>query len=401
MWFLLFALVVLALLGLANRFVHRRAREVFGLSRKASWAIAAIQIAGILAILVGRLFARVFASDASAAVSGMGWGVQLAVVLTAAMLTIERTAVWLIRIVGRAASKSALAAKTKPSDLTAAPATTPLTRRDWLVRAATGSALAVGGGTSGWSWLFGRHDYVIEEVPVRLAKLPRTLDGFTIAQLSDLHLGLFVGEREMNSAIELVRRARPNLVAITGDMIDSQRDFAPALGRLVRALGAIAPVVVVPGNHDYYAGIDEALANVTRAGGQVLLNRNLLVGEGRIAIAGVDDLWARRYGRHRGPNLAAAMAGIRDDASVVLLAHHPQYFAETFDRVDLQISGHTHGGQFNPIVRPAELLLPHGWVEGRYRRASGQLYVNRGFGTAGPPARLGAAPEVTRVVLTV
>jgi predicted MPP superfamily phosphohydrolase len=84
----------------------------------------------------------------------------------------------------------------------------------------------------------------------------------------------------------------------------------------------------------------------------------------------------------------------------VLLCHNPSFFAEAAGRVALQLSGHTHGGQVNLGVRPADYILPGGWVAGRYDRQGSALYVNRGFGTVGPPARIGAPPEVTRIILT-
>ncbi len=393
MAFVVFAVVLLALLVGANLFINRRAAKVFGIGRSARRVILAVQIAGIAALFIGRVLLRLLPSGAAAAVAGFGWVLELAVILVAVLMLLERGAAW---ILARAAG---LGRTPAPNDAPAA-AAEGISRRQLISQVAAGTAIAAGAGAAGYGGLFGRHDYVLEEVPVRLAKLPRALDGFTIAQLSDIHLGLFVGEPEMKSAIALMRRAKPDLVAITGDMLDSHRSYAEALGRLVRALGAIAPVVAIPGNHDYYAGIEPVLASVRAAGGTVLLNRSILAGEGRIVVAGVDDLWAHRYGPRRGPNLDAALDGAPEDAARVLLAHQPVFFEEAAARVDLQISGHTHGGQFNPGVHPAKLVLPNGWVAGRYRVGNAELYVNRGFGTAGPPARLGSPPEVTKIILT-
>ena len=102
-------------------------------------------------------------------------------------------------------------------------------RRLFLRRAGIGASLALGGGTSLYGFAIGSHDYVVEEVPIRLARLPRALEGYTIAQLSDVHLGLFVGGPEMRAAVELVRRAKPDLVVMTGDLLDNDLAHAPKL----------------------------------------------------------------------------------------------------------------------------------------------------------------------------
>jgi hypothetical protein len=124
-------------------------------------------------------------------------------------------------------------------------------------------------------------------------------------------------------------------------------------------------------------------------------------------LLGVDDVWGRRFSL--GPDLNAALASLPTLAGSaaaarslprVLLCHNPSFFEESAPRVGLQLSGHTHGGQINLVVRPADWLLKNGWVAGLYHERGSQLYVNRGFGTAGPPARIGAPPEVTRIVLT-
>lgn len=145
------------------------------------------------------------------------------------------------------------------------------------------------------------------------------------------------------------------------------------------------------------------------AGARTLRNESLVIGDAAagFALLGVDDVWARREGG--GPDLARAVRSLPQlggrvaparDLPRVLLCHNPSFFEEAAGQVALQISGHTHGGQVNLGIRPADYLLPGGWVAGRYDSRGSQLYVNRGFGTVGPPARLGAPPEVTRIILT-
>jgi predicted MPP superfamily phosphohydrolase len=203
--------------------------------------------------------------------------------------------------------------------------------------------------------------------------------------------------------VSLVRHARPDLIVLTGDLLDHDARFARTLGRLVRELSALPArdgVTVIPGNHDYYAGVEEVLRTAREGGARVLRNQGRVIGDagGAFALVGVDDVWAPRNGYGPGPDLDRALAMVPSDLPRILLCHNPSFFPAARGQVALQLSGHTHGGQVNLGVHPAELLLPY--VEGLYVEGRSRLYVNRGFGTAGPPARVGAPPEVTLVVLT-
>lgn len=266
--------------------------------------------------------------------------------------------------------------------------------------------MLVGVSSSLYGTLLGRHDYAIEDVPVRIPGLSRRLDGFTIVQLSDLHLGTFVGAAELRAAEDLVRRARPDLVVLTGDLIDHDPLHADALGRFVRRLGALARhgVVAVPGNHDYYTGLDAVRGAIVGAGATMLINDGRVIGDpgAAFALLGVDDVFGPRSDpRSTGPDLDRAIAAVPSELPRVLLFHNPQLFATTAGKVDLQLSGHTHGGQINLGRAAARLVLGHPFIAGGYHSDGTSLYVNRGFGTAGPPARIGAPPEVTRIILTV
>src|SRR5690606_2267078 len=123
--------------------------------------------------------------------------------------------------------------------------------------AAVGSTFLIGGSSSVYGSLLGRHDYVIEDVPIAIPGLSRAFDGFSIVQLSDIHIGQFVGEPELRAAETLVRQAAPDLIVLTGDLLDHDPRFAEHLGRFVRRLEPLARhgVCVVSGNHDFYAGI--------------------------------------------------------------------------------------------------------------------------------------------------
>jgi len=207
-----------------------------------------------------------------------------------------------------------------------------------------------------------------------------------------------------------LRHARADVIVLTGDLLDHDARLADRLGRFVRRIGPLARegVVAIAGNHDFYAGIDATVRAVEGAGARMLRNRGLVIGgdSAAFALLGVDDVFARRRGG--GPDLERSIASLPPvggsaakarDLPRVLLCHNPSFFEEAAPHVGLQLSGHTHGGQVSLVVNPAEWVLKNGWVRGHYELDGSHLYVNRGFGTVGPPARIGSPPELTRVVL--
>jgi predicted MPP superfamily phosphohydrolase len=276
-----------------------------------------------------------------------------------------------------------------------------LDRREVLERAVGAAALAASTGVMAWGTLRGRYEWSIEEVAIRLPKLPKALDGFTIVQLSDLHVGTFIGERELDMGLSLLDEIRVDLVAITGDIVDSDPHYVRLAAQKLGALKARHGVVCVPGNHDYYTGETAVLSGMRRAGIDVMVNRGKIIAPGDgggFALLGVDDLSARRMTPGTGPDLKLARSMVPPDRATVLLAHQPRFAAYAAQAgIDLQLSGHTHGGQINPGFRFVDLF--YRYVEGRYDIGATQLYVNRGFGTAGPPTRVGAPPEITKIVL--
>ncbi|WP_437588871.1 metallophosphoesterase [Sorangium sp. So ce1000] len=423
-----FWLIIVVVLSVLSLYVHRRASRLLGLRVRARRALACLLAAGIVAMTAARLGRGALPDGV---LRGMGLGgstLSLSVLISAVLLAVVDLGRLIARLVGAALERATSASRAdgragRPAEAAPRPAETgaredggaaalplpppvelpTLARRAFLANGAAGSAFLIGGGSAVYGALLGRHDYRIEEVAVPIPGLPRSLDGFAIVQLSDIHLGLFVGEPEMRAAEDLVRKARGDLIVMTGDLVDFDPRYAEHLGRLTRRLGPLARhgVAAIPGNHDHFAGIGAALGALDSGGAQVLKNRGCVVGGagGAFALLGVDDVWARGRVPGGGPNLGQALADVPRDLPRVLLCHNPVFFPEAAGDVALQLSGHTHGGQVNLVVRPADLLLPHGYVAGLYQRGSSHLYVNRGFGTAGPPARVGAPPEVSRIVL--
>jgi predicted MPP superfamily phosphohydrolase len=281
-------------------------------------------------------------------------------------------------------------------------------RRLFLARAvASGAALAAGG-----SSLYGVRSATgapeVTEVPLKLPRLPPALSGLTIAQVSDLHVGPTVGQREVRRVVELVNGLHPDVVAITGDLVDGGvAELGAAVGELSRLRSRWGSFFVT-GNHEYYSGVEPWLAELQRLGVTVLRNQRVVVGDrapggASIDLAGIDDWRSRGQAPGHGPDLAGALAGRDPERSLVLLAHQPHGVPEAARAgVELQLSGHTHGGQ----IFPFSILVgfAYRYVKGLYRHqedgASAHVYVNRGTGYWGPPMRLLNPPEITRLVLT-
>ena len=448
MRFLLFGLVINLVLALVNIRAYRRLVAAFPIGKRAKRAIVAVQAGSLLLATIGRLSSRTGYELPLQGAVVVALVIQLAVIISVVLLLVfdlmnllSRVGTRVARVIhtgwralrhhDMAGPRPALAPRALPEGSAGEPAGEPseelgavpssgrpaareeISRRAFGLQLAVGSAFVVGGASSTYGALVGRHDYVVEQVPIRIPGLKAGLDGFSIVQLSDLHIGQFVGEPELRAAESLVRDAKPDLIVLTGDLLDHDPRFSPLLGRFVRRLQPLAKqgVAVVSGNHDYYAGIEPTLGAARSAGARVLENAGFVIGDGSagLAILGVNDVRAGQF-EASGPDVQRALRSLPSvegklsrarDLPRVLLCHNPVYFEEAQAEVALQISGHTHGGQVNLLVRPADWLLRHGWVAGHYRVGDSQLYVNRGFGTVGPPARVGSPPEVTRFILTV
>lgn len=407
--FVIFGVVMVAVLAGINAQVFRWARNAFRLGERGQRLLKTLLWVSIVGTVLGRVAGRFWPGSAVTAVIAVCSTVQLAAIISGVLLMVV-DAVRLLSTLPARFRKTSAVVLAEPGEAPAIAAAQPeLPRRVFLAQAAAGSAFLIGSSSSLYGALKGRHDYALEEVVIRLPGL-RGLDGFNIVQLSDVHIGAFTGAPELAAAEELLRRAKPDLIVLTGDLLDNDARLADVLGRFVRRLTPLARagVVAIPGNHDYFAGVSETAAAVQAAGARMLRNEALVIGDASagFALLGVDDVWARRQGA--GPDLGRALAALPKlggrvapalDLPRVLLCHNPSFFDEAAGRVGLQLSGHTHGGQVNLGVRPADFVLPGGWVAGRYDLRGSALYVNRGFGTVGPPARIGATPEVTRIVL--
>ncbi len=250
------------------------------------------------------------------------------------------------------------------------------------------------------SWLALR-DPPIRRVVLALEHWPQALEGFRIVQLSDVHIGPLRRRRFASRLVERANALAPDLVAITGDLVDgSVEHLGPELDPM-RDFRARHGVFFVTGNHDYYSRVDPWVAKVREIGFHVLRNELVTIGVdgASFQLAGVEDRLARNAGHPEGEDLGRALANRSPERPVVLLAHNPAVFDEAAGQgVDLQLSGHTHGGQIWPFRWIVRLVTPY--VAGRYRKGGSQLYVSRGTGFWGPPMRLFRSGEITELTLT-
>lgn len=234
----------------------------------------------------------------------------------------------------------------------------------------------------------------VKRITVPLAKLPRSAHGFRIAVVSDIHLGPILGRAHTRRIVDTINRTQPDLVAVVGDLVDGTvADLGPAAEPLA-LLRARHGNYFVTGNHEYYSGAAQWVDQVRELGLHPLENDRVEI-DG-FDLAGVNDVAGESEGQ--GPDFDRALGDRDRSRAAVLLAHQPVVIHDAVAHgVDLQLSGHTHGGQLWPGNFIADLANPTGAGLDRY--GDTQLYVSRGAGAWGPPVRVGAPSDITVVEL--
>ncbi|MEE1939414.1 metallophosphoesterase [Streptomyces sp. TRM 70361] len=267
-------------------------------------------------------------------------------------------------------------------------------RRLFVARTVAVAAGTVAAGTVG----YGTHGVLrgprLKRVTVPLAKLPRAAHGYRIAVVSDIHLGPLLGRAHTQRIVDTINRADPDLVAVVGDLVDGTvADLGPAAEPLSR-LRSRDGSYFVTGNHEYFGDAGEWVDHVRELGVEPLENARRELPH--FDLAGVNDLAGEEEGQ--GPDFRRALGDRDTSRAVVLLAHQPVLIHEAVDHgVDLQLSGHTHGGQMWPATYVAGLANPT--LAGLESYGDTQLYVTRGAGAWGPPVRVGAESDITVVEL--
>jgi predicted MPP superfamily phosphohydrolase len=239
----------------------------------------------------------------------------------------------------------------------------------------------------------------VREVEVPVPGLPGALEGFTIAQISDIHVGPTIKRPYLQAIVDAVNRLNADAVAVTGDLVDGRvQDLAPDVAPLAQ-LRSRHGTFFVTGNHEYYSGADEWVAELQRLGVQVLMNEHVVLQHdgARLVMAGVADTSAHHFNPQHRSDPQRALHGAPADAGVrVLLAHQPRSAdAAAQAGFDVQLSGHTHGGQYWPWNLFVRLQQPY--TAGLHRLKQLWVYTSRGTGYWGPPVRFGAPSEITRL----
>ncbi|MEU4689663.1 metallophosphoesterase [Actinoplanes sp. NPDC023714] len=304
-----------------------------------------------------------------------------------------------------AAVPAAVSVGANPVDVTDSDASVPaapavpgesarISRRVFVSRVAGGAAAAVALGTVGAGTYGVLNGPSIKRITVPLAKLPRSAHGLRIAVVSDVHLGPVLGPRFCRRVVDTINSTQPDLIAVVGDLIDGDvEDLADSVEPL-RGLQSKLGTFFVTGNHEYISGVEPWVAKVQELGMRPL--RNARVEMAGFDLAGVDDIAGEDEGL--GPDFAATLRDRDPSRAVVMLSHQPVTIHDAVKNgVDLQLSGHTHGGQMWPGNYIAELANPTN--AGLEQYGDTQLYVSRGAGAWGPPVRVGAPSDITVVEL--
>jgi predicted MPP superfamily phosphohydrolase len=359
---------LLASYGGLHFYAYRKLRSLFPAYRRA--------IIAALVLLWGSLFVSEFATHGNSTPTlavPLAWGAFTWMGL-----------VFLFFMLSAPIDLLAMLARMAGFDATRAHLASP--RRTVIVGAITVAIAAYG--------LAAAHRYNIERVTLAS---PRLATALRIVQISDLHLGLLSDEDYLQRMVDDINALQPDLIVATGDLVDMQSDhldgFSTRLARLSARLGKYA----VYGNHEAFAGIDASRAFIERAGFTLLSNSGVTLANS-INLLGVDDPGIESRITTSSVNEAALLARFRNGLFTVLLKHQPVVAKESRGLFDLQLSGHTHGGQIFPFRFLTRLVYhaPFGLSE---VVPDNWLYVSRGAGTWGPPMRVLAAPEITLIEL--
>jgi len=270
-------------------------------------------------------------------------------------------------------------------------------RRSLMINSVNIGLLGVSGSLTGVGISTAMGRAVVREVNVPLGNVPQALKDLRIVQFTDMHIGPMVKREYVENIVTQINQLRPDIIVMTGDLVDGSvshlKDDVAPLAKLTARHGKY----FITGNHEYYSGVEDWIAEVERLGFTVLLNEHRLIEhEGaRLLLAGVTDYRAFQHKPSHATSPAQAIAGAAESNVKILLAHQPKSIFEASKAgFDLQISGHTHGGQYYPFNFIAKLANPY--IQGLHKHENKTwIYVSPGTGYWGPPIRLGTEPEIT------
>lgn len=373
---------------------HARRKELHSAWYLVPWGIAAGMLAAYCFVMFRRHFFRMDGADATLFGFVTLWYLpKMGISIFLGFRDAVRAFRWFRR---RTTSNEHVVEIPAPSESSSGP-----TRREFLGTAAWSLSavpfIMVGRGM--WSTLY---DFQVAHVDLVLKRLPRVFDGMRIAQISDIHAGSFPDHTPFQEVRFILESLKPDAIVVTGDFVNQLPQEMAVIAREYAKLRAPYGVYASLGNHDHYNSPEEHARLVTTIrdlGTKLLINQHDRLSEGgeSLIIAGTDNTGFRQsFAR-----LDDTLRGVVDDEPVILLAHDPTFWEKEVvpkGRVDVMLSGHTHGGQFGVQAlgfewSPAQMIYKQ-WA-GLYTKGDQQLYVNRGVGTVGPPMRIGIPPEIT------
>ena len=234
-----------------------------------------------------------------------------------------------------------------------------------------------------------------ERIMIRSHKIPESIGRLRIVQISDVHLGLIVRKERLEKILKEVKGVEPDLLVSTGDLVDGQINGLPGLAELLRDINPRYGKFAITGNHEFYAGLKQAMDFTEKAGFTILRGEGLTIA-GLFNIAGVDDPAGKNYGLFREVEEKKLLSGLPTEKFTLFLKHRPFLDRNAIGLFDLQLSGHTHKGQIFPLGLITRLFYT---ADSGYLalQDNSHLYVSRGSGTWGPPIRFLSPPEVTMI----
>lgn len=235
-----------------------------------------------------------------------------------------------------------------------------------------------------------------EKITIETDKINRNI---RVVQISDVHIGLIVREFRIKKIVNTIKQTSPDILISTGDLVDAQIDKLNHIADILKEVNIHYGKFAITGNHEFYAGINQALTFTEKAGFEVLRDKAVRIDSLNLNIVGFDDLEAKRYGFDLNVNRYSLVKNFSKSGFTILLRHRPLVDNELIDYFDLQLSGHTHKGQFFPFSLLTKLYYKNK-DSGLLKIGNNKyLYISKGTGTWGPPIRIFASPEITIIDL--
>lgn len=273
-------------------------------------------------------------------------------------------------------------------------------RRTLILNLLNLGIVSLTGGLSAYGLFSARRRPRVIEIKIPIADLPEDLTNLRIVQITDIHVGPTIKKNFVRSIVDRANALDPDIIAFTGDLAD---------GSVAHLRNEVQPLIdlkaryakfFITGNHEYYSGVESWLKEISQLGFTVLQNEHRIIenGNAKILIAGVPDYSGRQFSKDHGIDISKAIEGAPRVDAKLLLAHQPRTIYEAAAAgFDLQLSGHTHGGQFIPWKYLVALEQPY--VAGLHKHGPTWIYTSNGAGYWGPPLRIGAPPEIALIKL--